>query len=89
MIALTSLVKDNWIVFRRVFKESQQNADFGDGIVGTTCNGDQHHWTIAPTQCIPVCPLTPRAAPVAVKKTIASRSSWMFANNADFSSAVS
>lgn len=40
MIALTSLVKDHWIVFRRVLKESQQNADFWDGIIGTTCNGE-------------------------------------------------
>lgn len=34
----------------------------------------------------PVCPLTPLAAPVAVKKTIASRRSWMLACSAAFSS---
>ena len=34
----------------------------------------------------PVCPLTPRAAPVAVNKTIASRRSWILVCKVDFSS---
>lgn len=36
----------------------------------------------------PVCPLTPRAAPVAVNSTIASRRSWMLACKVAFCSAV-
>lgn len=36
-----------------------------------------------------MCPLTPRAAPVAVNKTMASRRSWMLAVNAAFSSSLS
>ena len=37
----------------------------------------------------PVCPLTPRAAPVAVKRTIASRSSWIFSAKVAFSAPLS
>jgi hypothetical protein len=37
---------------------------------------------------VPVCPLTPLAAPVAVKRTIASRSNWILCNKVDFCSAV-
>ncbi len=37
---------------------------------------------------IPVCPLTPRAAPVAVNSTIASRRSWILAFKVAFCSAV-
>lgn len=38
---------------------------------------------------VPVWPLTPRAAPVVVNITIASRISWMLLCNADFCSVVS
>jgi hypothetical protein len=37
---------------------------------------------------LPVCPFTPRAAPVAVNSTIASRRSWILACKVAFCSAV-
>ncbi len=71
---LTGLVEEDRDVLIRVVEQGKEHVHLRNGVVGTAY-GEEVSTTPSHRQVtdVPVCPLTPRAAPVAVNNTIASR----------------
>ena len=89
MGARTSFVKEDREVLVRCLEQAECYANFRDGVIGTTCMYELGKQAFRRETGIPVCPLTPRAAPVAVNRTMASRRSCMLSRRVAFCSAVS
>lgn len=81
---LTCFIENNREIILRILEQGENDADFGNSVIGTTCLTASGVASSLITNSVPVCPLRPLADAVAVKRTMTSRNNWILASRVAF-----